>query len=222
MWWHRGFEYLQIPSHQYRASRFIDRDFQVRYAGVVIVAAILGAIFAFVPIVIFLNQNYRIFIDLAYQFAPKLMDDLEREQIWVTSLLFVGFSGLTTFFLVLSFKMTNRIVGPLKVIRNHLRRLSRGQWHIAPVRIRENDEFQDLVDSYNYFYESFRTNLKRDLDIIKSLKIDSADQESLIVWRNLVEEKSLQLNLKTDLPYPQLNVLSGATNAGSRDSRHAS
>lgn len=222
MWWHRGFEYLQIPSHQHRASRFIDRDFQMRYAGVVIVAAVLGAIFAFVPIIVFLNQNYRIFTDLAYQYAPALMDDLEREQIWVTSLLFVGFSGLTTFFLVLSFKMTNRIVGPLKVIRNHLRRLSRGQWHIAPVRIRDTDEFQDMVDAYNYFYESFRTNLKRDLDIIKKLKVDPTDQESFNMWRSLIEEKSMQLNLKADLPYPTLNVLNGAKTSGSPDSRRAS
>ena len=222
MWWHRGFEYLQIPSHQHRASRFIDRDFQVRYASVVVVAAVLGAVFAFIPIIVFLNQNYRIFIDLAYQYAPALMDDLEREQIWVTSLLFVGFSGLTTFFLVLSFKMTNRIVGPLKVIRNHLRRLSRGQWHIAPVRIRETDEFQDMVDSYNYFYESFRTNLKRDLDLIKKLKVDMDDQESFDAWRSLIEEKSMQLNLKTELPYPMISALSAAANAGSPDSRRVS
>ncbi|MGE0764171.1 MAG: hypothetical protein AB7N80_12895 [Bdellovibrionales bacterium] len=222
MWWHRGFEYMQLPSHQRRASRFIDRDFQVRYAGVVIVAAALGAIFAFVPIIMFLNQNYRIFIDLAHQFAPALMDDLEREQIWVTGLLFVGFSGLTTFFMILSFKLTNRIVGPLKVIRNHLRRLSRGQWHIAPVRIRDTDEFQDMVDSYNYFYESFRTNLKRDLEMIKKLKIDPEDKESFNAWRTLIEEKSMQLNLKADLPYPVLSALSGATNAESRDSRRVS
>lgn len=222
MWWHRGFEYLQIPSHQKRASRFIDRDFQLRYAGVVVVAAVLGAFFAFIPVSLFLNQNYRIFIDLANQYAPALMDDLEREQLWVTGLLFVGFSGLTLFFLILSFKLTNRIVGPLKVIRNHLRRLSRGQWYIQPVRIRDSDEFQDMVNAYNYFYESFRTNLKRDLELIQKIKIDSSDKDSFTAWRTLVEERCKQLDIKPPWAQPKLSVLNGGSNAESPDSLRAS
>ncbi len=222
MWWHRGFEYLQIPSHQRRSSRFIDREFQLRYASVVIIAAAMGAIFAFVPVTLFLNQNYRIFIDLAAQYAPALIDDLEHEQIWVTGLLFVGFTGLTTFFLVLSFKLTNRIVGPLKVIRNHLRRLSRGHWHIAPVRIRDSDEFQDIVDSYNYFYESFRTNIRRDLDLIKKLKIDAKDHESFVAWCTLIDEKCQQLNLKAESPLKLLKTSSDEASARSPGSRHAS
>lgn len=222
MWWHRGLEYLNLPSHQKRTARFIDRDFQVRYASVVICAAVLGALVALVPIYYFLDQNYRIFLDLAHLYAPALMDNLERERIWVTMLLFSGFSGLTIFFLVLSFKLTNRIVGPLRVVRNHMRRLSRGHWFMAPVKVRDSDEFQDLVDSYNYFYESFRTNLRRDLELLKSLKVDPSDRASYEAWRSLVEEKSLQLNLKSELPYPLINALNGAKTSESLDSRRVS
>lgn len=222
MWWHRGFDYLQIPTHQRRTSRFIDRDFQVRYAGVVVTAAILGAALAFVPISLFLNQNYRIFLDLAHHYAPSLMDGLERERIWVISLLFVGFSGLTTFFLVLSFKLTNRIVGPLKVMRNHLRRMSRGNWSMAPVRVRDSDEFQDLVESYNYFYESFRSQLRRDLRLLKQIKIDPHDRDSFVAWRALIEDRCRQLNLKSELPFPMISALSDESNAESPDSRHVS
>jgi hypothetical protein len=222
MWWHRGLEYLNLPTHQRRTVRFIDRDFQVRYASVVIAAAVLGALVALAPIYYFLDQNYRIFLDLAHLYAPALMDNLERERVWVTMILFSGFSGLTIFFLVLSFRLTNRIVGPLRVVRNHLRRLSRGHWYMGPVRVRDSDEFQDLVDSYNYFYEAFRTNLKRDLDLLKRLKVDPSDRGSYEAWRKLVEEKSLQLNLKSELPYPLINVLPSAKNAESRGSRRVS
>lgn len=207
MWWHRGFDHLQIPTHQRRTSRFIDRDFQVRYAAVVMAAAVLGGILAFLPISLYLSQNYQIFIDLANQYAPALMDSLERERIGVISLLFVGFTGLTAFFLVLSFKLTNRIVGPLKVLRNHLRRMSRGQWSMAPIRIRDSDEFKDLVDSYNYFYESFRATLRRDLDTLKKLKIDPQDRDSYRAWRKLIEERCQQLNVKDELPYPKLSPI---------------
>jgi hypothetical protein len=222
MWWHRGLEYLNLPTHQRRTARFIDRNFQVRYASLVIGAALLGAFVALAPVYYFLDQNYRIFLDLAHQFAPGLMESLERERIWVTMLLFAGFSGLTIFFLILSFRLTNRIVGPLRVLRNHLRRLSRGQWFMAAVKVRDSDEFQDVIDSYNYFYESFRTNLRRDLELLKRLKVDPADRASFEIWRNLIEEKSMQLNLKSELPYPLLNVLTDAKTAGSPDSRRVS
>lgn len=222
MWWHRGFDHLQIPTHQRRTSRFIDRDFQVRYAAIVMTAAILGAILSFLPISLFLSQNYRIFIDLSNRFAPALMDSLERERIGVISLLFVGFTGLTCFFLVLSFKLTNRIVGPLKVLRNHLRRMSRGHWSMAPIRVRDSDEFRDLIDSYNYFYESFRTSLRRDLEVMKKVKIDPEDRESYRAWRQLVEERCRQLNLKQELPYPILRPITSKPVAGPTGTRQVS
>lgn len=222
MWWHRGLEYLNLPTHQRRTTRFIDRDFQVRYGSVVIGAALLGALVSLLPIYFFLDQNYRIFLDLAHLYSPGLMDNLERERIWVTMLLFSGFSGLTIFFLVLSFRLTNRIVGPLRVLRNHLRRMSRGQWFMAPVRVRDSDEFQDLIDSYNYFYESFRTQLRRDLDMLRRLRVDPADRASYEAWRILVEEKSLQLNVKSELPPPFITGAPSGLSAESPDSRRVS
>lgn len=222
MWWQKGFEFLHLPTHQKRTSRFIDREFQVRFGGVVVIAATLGALLGFIPISIFLNQNYRIFIDLAHQYAPHLMESLEREQIWVLSLLFVGFSGLTTSFLFLSFRLTNRIVGPLKVMRNHLRRMSRGQWSMAPVRIRDNDEFHDLVNAYNYFYESFRGQIRRDLETLKQIRPPIEDKRAYDIWSKLVEEKCLQLNLKSELPFPVLTALNAEWSAQSPEKRHVS
>lgn len=219
MWWHRGFDFTQTPVRFKKTSRFIDRDFQIRYAGVVMMAATLGTLVAFVPVSLFLNQNYRIFLDLAQQFAPALMKDLEREQIWITGLLFIGFASLTGFFLALSFRLTQRIVGPLKVIRNHLRRLSRGHWYIAPVKTRETDEFQDVVEAYNYFFESFQTYLQRDLKNLKKLNIDPQDEESYKVWRQMIEERCMQLNLKSELPFPLLTALSDESSVESPDLR---
>ncbi len=222
MWWQKGLEYLQLPYSGRRSSHFIDRDFQLRYATVVISAALLGLIVAIIPIVYFLDQNYSIFLNLAHLHIPQLINNLERERIWVTTLLVVGFTGLSAFYLVMSFRLTNRIVGPLRVLRNHLRRMSRGQWNMPEVKVRESDEFKDLIEAYNYFYQSFRTNLKRDLDLIKKLKIEKGDAQSLKIWRQLVEEKSLQLNLKSELPYPLLTALPGEADPESRDSRRVS
>ena len=194
----------------------------MRYGSMVIAASTLGMIAAVLPIYYFLDQNYRIFTDLAYQYSPGLLEHLERERIWVTSLLFSGFAGLTVFFLFLSFKFTNRIVGPLRVLRNHLRRLSRGCWYMSPVKIRDTDEFHDLIEAYNYFYESWRTHIRRDIELIKQIKIDPESREAYAAWRTLLEEKSMQLNLKTELPFPVITAWSGAKSAESPASRRVS
>lgn len=222
MWVHRGLETLQSYSSRRRGSRFIDRGFQMRFSGVVLSASTLGMLLAVFPIYYFLNQNYQIFSEIALEHSPQLLDHLEREQVWVTTLLFSSFVGLTLFFVLLSLKMTNRIVGPLKVLRNHMRKVSRGFWFISPLHVRENDEFQDLVDAYNYLYESMRAHFRRELDLLKKLHIDPKDREAYAAWTSLMTEKSLQLNLKRELPIPLISALNDGENAGSRGSRHAS
>lgn len=222
MLWPRKLDSYEDNSPRKKLSLFIDRTFQLKYGMFILASSLTGMAVAVLPVHYFLRQNYNIFLDLAYSYAPSLIEHLEREQVWVTSILFAGFSGMVVFFLMLSLRMTSRVIAPLRIIRNHLRKLTRGHWYIAEVKTREHDEFQDLVDTYNYFFESFRAQLIRDLDILKKIKVDQSDPESLRLWHNLVEERCLQLNLKKELPYSLLTADSSSATSGSHGSRHAS
>lgn len=209
-------------SYSLRTSSFIDREFQLKYTSVVLTAALIGIIVTLFPIYHFLNQNYQIFVDLAYDQAPQILSYLERERSAVTLLLVGGSAGTLCFFWYLGLKLTSRIVGPIKVLKNHLRGLSRGQWAQPPIRIRVDDEFQDLIDSYNYFYDSFRVNLERDIEMLKSLSIDPKNRDAYFAWKKLIEEKATQLNRSDLLMEPKINPVSDEEPSERLDQRHVS
>ncbi|MCB0406985.1 MAG: hypothetical protein KDD34_02210 [Bdellovibrionales bacterium] len=218
----RGIKHTKAPSYSLRTSRFIDRDFQLKYTSVVLTAALIGILVTIFPIYYFLSQNYNIFVDLAYEQAPQILHYLERERSWVNILLIAGCTGTLCFFWYLSLKLTSRIVGPIQVLKNHIRGLSRGQWAQAPIRIRDSDEFQDLIDSYNYFYDSFRVNLQRDLELLKKFSIDPKNRDAYLAWRSLIEEKAYQLGRRDLLPEPEIIPLSVDGPSEESDQRHVS
>jgi hypothetical protein len=198
------FQKLDVPASQKPRrviSILIDRSFQMKYASLVLIASLIGMGVMALPVFYFVRQNYEIFVRLAYLTAPQLVLQLEREQLWLTGVLILSSSATFTFFAVFSLRLTGRVVAPMKIVRNHLRRMTRGHWSMPAVRIRESDEFQDFVESYNYFYESFRAQILRDLDILKQIKVDPRDTQSVRLWHQMIEERCLQLNLKRELPY---------------------
>lgn len=204
MWMNRGFHFVKPATYLRRPTPFIDRDFQLRYTLLLLGASFLGMLLVVIPTYYFINQNYTIFVDLAYDHSPELLKYLEKERAWINTILFSVFVGLSIFFAILGFKMTARMVGPIKVLRNHLRHITRGHWYIKPVSVRDSDEFQDLIEAYNYFYSSFQSNLRKDLERVKSLSIDSSNSDAYNSWKELIEEKSAQLNapIQSDSPQP--------------------
>lgn len=217
------FRDLSNPSGRKKNSPFIDRSFQIRYTFLLLGASVLGLIVTFIPIYYFINQNYDIFISLAFDHSPQIIGDLEREKSWVNLTLISVFLGLFGFFFVLTFRMTARIVGPLKILRNHLIQISRGHFYIPTIKIRENDEFHDLIESYNYFFLSFQRNLKRELELLKRVSVDQRNRDAYLAWRQLIIDKTRQLNdtsvdLKSLAPFES----GPAPASGSPDSRHVS
>jgi len=191
-------EYTHPATFVSRNSFFVDRKFQLRHISLVLAAAFVGAAFNLVLIYFFLEKNYDIFYELAFNSAPGVVEYLERERLW-----FRTFSALSFVFVVLSFgfiglRMTSKIVGPLKVLRNHLKQISRGNWSLNTIKVRESDEFQDLIEAYNYFYSSYKIMLKRDLENLKSLPVDSSNHSAYTVWEQMIEEKVRQLQIPID------------------------
>ncbi len=222
MWISRNWRQARPTQVVLESSNFIEREFQIRYGMLVLGAAMLGMALTIFPVFYFVNQNYQIFSDLAYDQAPELLDSLERERLWVKSMLFANFVAVVFFFSFLSFKLTHRIVGPLKVLRNHVRRLSRGDWSQPKVRIRENDEFHDLIDSYNYFYESFRTQILQDLEHLRQIQVDENDRNSLSTLRDMIELKRQQIGAPLSSKEAQPISLISSNLSGSPDSRRVS
>lgn len=218
MWFERGIQLSHRSHSTNRKSKLIDKDFQLRYTLFVLGAAAIGMAAALIPAWFFLKDNYHIFSELASNEAPDLLTSLHREQVWIQTILFGVFLAIVIFFTMIGLRMTQRIVGPLNVLKNHLRELCRGNWKISAIKVRDKDEFQELIETYNYFYSSFQQNLKRDLELLKNMAVDPNNRDSYLAWKALIEEKCTQLNE----PLPK--SLSGFSSEYGRahGSRHAS
>ena len=155
-----------------RLAALVNQQFQWRYTWYLISTIVLATLFTGGITAYLLNQNYGIFNRLAFLHAPDLLPQLEREQVWINTFLVAFFFGLVTFNLVFGLRMTSRIAGPLMILKRHIRSLTQGRFFSQPLRVRESDEFHDLIKAYNYLYLSLQAQIRRD-----SQKLEKAMEE---------------------------------------------
>ncbi len=222
MWFHQGLKHVHTSTYRKRGSFFVDREFQLRYVLIVMASGFLGAAFSLIPLYYFLEQNYNIFFELAFKAAPGIIDQLNREQTWIRIFSLSSFFSMVVFFSFVAYRMTSRIVGPLKVLRNHLKQITRGNWRLNPIKVRDADEFQDLVEAYNYFYSSYRKMIQRDLQRLKTLNIDPSNRDAYLAWNQMLEEKNRQLYPPTDSVNYLTVIANDVMSSATHDSRRAS
>lgn len=222
MWTSRRFGYLQPSAYVRRATSFVDREFQLNYTKKTLWMFFTASLFAYGPVLYFLNENYSLLRDLMYSAAPEIVSHLEREQSILNASVILIFFAQIAFVLVYSRKMTGKIVGPVKKLRNFFRLLSRGEYSSPNLRVRDDDEFQDLISSFNYFYSGLQEQTHRDLMRLKEARKlsehpimnDSLDQ--------MINEKAYQLNVPDQLSSPVLKPLTSLKSDEADGPRHAS
>jgi hypothetical protein len=163
------------------------------------------------------NQNYEFFIDLAYGTDPKLVSHLESERASLNTLLVACLLGQIAFLWIMGNRMTAKVIAPLKIMRNHLRLLSRGELSVNSIQLRSGDEFQDLFTTYNYFFATLKAQAHKDLERLENLRMHSTHPIVLEILRSMVSEKKIQLNEEEPS-----SGSSPSASAPSPDSRHAS
>jgi hypothetical protein len=214
MWIHRFSPRSEFLRFRGGKSVSIQKKFQWKYTLVLMGAVFFALLVCLVPLTYFFNQNYAIFSELAYTHSPALLDHLERERTWLNVFLLLVSVFTMAFCWVFGMKSTARIIGPVLVLQNHINSLSKGQWSIEELTVRNSDEFRDLISSYNYLYHCIRQLTQEDLRRLEALVIDSGHRNAQKIWEEMIQEKSEQLGLKPSDP--------ASTPGPFRDSRHAS
>ena len=164
MWPLRELKHLQPATYSRRSSSYVDRDFQERITRYLIGLSAISSLLFLLPALYFTNQNYSIFVDLADLNNPALSNYLFRERVGINVIFIVAFLTQAVFWYFFTKKMTEKIAAPAKVLRNHIRIASRGDFSLLPVKIREGDEFKDLINSYNYFYKLLQSQYLREIE----------------------------------------------------------
>jgi hypothetical protein len=177
----------------------LDRNFQFRYT-----FAILGAVIgATLPVVLislyFLNNNYNTFIDLALNHSPDLTNHLIREKTWVNLCIFTLFLAVLVFTFFFGLKVTNRLIAPILIVREHIKSLSRGHWDAPDIVPTEDEEYYDLVEAYHYFYKSLKHLTKSEIERLRQFRPEmearGENDDVYRVWKDLIQEKTKRLNL---------------------------
>jgi hypothetical protein len=192
-WTGLGSSKSQRSGSNRRLNFLVNERFQWRYTSYLVLAVILATLLTGGVTAYFLNQNYGIFTRLAYLHAPDLLPQLEREQVWINTFLVAFFITLVSFNFFYGLKITSRIAGPIVILKRHIRTVSRGMFSNPALRVRESDEFKDLIESYNYLFKSLQAQVRRDIKYLTHA-LDQNDmgkaRETLL---QILEEKKSQL-----------------------------
>lgn len=146
------------------------------------------------PMLYFLQQNYKLLSDLAYDVHPKMLVHLEQELRWIyffsgASLLFIlGFSfwiGIT---------LTRRLIEPVIAIERHMQELVAGRWYIPDFSSR-NPEFRELSLTYEYFYRALKNMTQEELKLLDQIAVDEKHREAWGTWKELINLKRRRIGL---------------------------
>lgn len=222
--------YLQPSAYSRRSTSYVDRDFQLKYTKYILTVAIVSAAAFLLPSFLLANQNYDIFLDLADLLNPDLAHYIAKER-WTLNLVFAAtFVANIVFWFVFSKKMTAKIAGPAKILRNHIRLFSRGDFTLPPVRLRDDDEFKELISAYNYLFTLLQVQNQRELEELKKIQAAISNPLALDLITQMIDDRDQRLQPAANDSSPSnlgtiLNNASASTDEGpaaTRGSRHAS
>lgn len=145
------------------------------------------------PFIYFANENFLFFQKLAFDASPSLLAHLEREQVLFNisaSILFLAL-WISNWWFAKNF--VNNFQGQVHSFDRHLKHLIRGEWFTPPLRVREKDDFKDLVEQYGYFYKSLQAMTKSEIHILEKMKIDPSQRENYTLWKMLLQQKKSRL-----------------------------
>lgn len=187
----------QRARHGERPRRFIlNKAFQYKYSWYMITAMAGGSLLFLIPAYYFIVQNYQLFLSLAYDTHPALVEHMEREVTWMRVFLIASFIAITGISLFLSIRMTKNLLAPLVSMEKHMHHLMLGHWHVPDFKMPEDDDFRDLSMTYDYFYRALKANTETELKLLEKLTIDPQNREAYAAWKSLMEMKRARLGIE--------------------------
>lgn len=178
-----------------RRPWLLDRNFQLHYATYLTLTVSGASLLALGAVFYFLNQNFQIFTSLAFDTQPSLVQHLEREVVWLKFFIVVSFVTIALTTLLLTLRMTRKLLRPLAKLERHMRKLTQGNWNTPDLHLSERD-FNELLSTYDYFYRSLKVMTQSELDLLKKLNVDPANREAYAAWKILLDSKSRRLGIK--------------------------
>lgn len=189
----RFFEYRPPENFKARRKLILHKAFQYKYLQILVGSLALGLLAFVVPAIFFINQNYKIFTQMAFNMAPQIVDQLLKEENWIYFLFAVSCICLLSFFTYIVLRMTSKLVGPLMAVDRHMKKVIHGDFSMSGLKMRQDDELKDILKTYDHLYQSLRHQIQQDINTLKKLHIEPSDRESYTQWKNMISRKEKQI-----------------------------
>lgn len=186
-----------------RVFKVVNSQYQWKYTWHFNAFLLLSILIFIGPLWYFQNQNYQVFMTLARDSAPQLLEHLERETFWL-----IGFSlfSLVSLFVLttwVTLRMTSNIIGPLISMERHMWKVTTGDWSSDDFRIRADDDFRELAETYSYLYRSLRAQAASEIKLLERVVVDPSQKDSYNAFMTLMNLKKTQM--KTNPSDPKIS-----------------
>ncbi len=213
MYGRRYYKAESIAKTPSKEQMFVFKAFQLKYARSMLLAIVGGSLLFFAPVYYFLNQNYSLFTDLAFDVSPQLVAHLEREVHWLLIFMLTSLVSIAAVTFYLSMQMTKNIMIPLTAINKHMQQLMLGIWSAPEIDIETQKEFKDLSVTYDYFHRTLKASTDAELKLLEKINVDPQNREAYRAWKQLISEKRARLGYEvlqeTNLESVEVSNVSG-------------
>jgi len=169
-----------VRQNRRRFQLIIDRDFQYSYSlKVFIYLAVILLVF-FITHLFLLNANYEVLTQNALKLMPDSVMGLKKEFSFFVKLHFFSFFTLLVVLLFVLLQHSKRVAGPLYALKRHIL-FSKKSQDFKPLKLRNGDDFQELVHSYNELCSEMKLTesalLKKVNQLEKLLSVEENSQK---------------------------------------------
>lgn len=176
----------------FRTHYLIDRDFQLKYAFLLSVIAIITSLLIGGLVYFSLKESYTVLLQAGMGNHPEVEALVIHWRNFLTKYLVMGLALLVIFLTLLGILITHKMVGPIWVLKRNLEKVTQGSYG-SLMNLRKGDEFQDVKDEYNKMILSLQRETRQDITILKSFLTKVSDPKLSKEIHHLIQEKESHL-----------------------------
>ena len=184
-----------------RKQYLILPNFQFRYIGLLIGITSFVCLAFVLAAKHYINLNLDPLIESGLISSPALTELIKLEKNFLWENLLSVFLVLISIVTLAGIFITHRIAGPIFALQRRMKEILNGEMKDKSLRIREGDEFQYLIDTFNEMTSSLRRQILDQQELIEKVKTSLSEAIEELEKRSYKKEElaplyELQRNIK--------------------------
>jgi methyl-accepting chemotaxis protein len=202
-----------------RPQPFIGGDLRRKFIFFSLTTSVGSLALFFVPLCLFLLNNYKIFKNLAFDVRPDIVVNLEQETFWLIMFALCSAVILVGIVIYITYNMARELTQPLQRVTAHMSKITHTSF-MKTLDVDETEPLSDFLKNYNSLIQSFQRDFKNELEHLRKIQVDPQNREAYKSWRFLIDSRERRLGREKSAE--ALSISSDVKSDGSDSERRAS